>query len=244
MKTKFASLLIVCALLLSSFASKESLLVGTNAEFPPFTSIEDGKIVGFDIDVATEVAKRLGKQITFKDVPFEALIPDLVLGYVDFVAAGLSYTEERAQKVLFTKPYVEGDPLIILTAEKSDQPLTLNDLVGKSVAVNEGFTADSLLSSIEGIHLVRLATTSDAFMALKSKRVTAFVTAKSTYETFMKAQKESFYSHEIEGTSETCVLAVPKTKPELLKAIQGALDAMQQDGTMTALKTKWGFIPI
>lgn len=234
------TLLTTLSLLLTSFTKNDTLLVGTNAEFPPFTTIENGQIVGFDIDVAKEVAARLGKKIEFKDMPFEALIPDAVLGYVDFVAAGMTYTEERAKRIAFTKPYLTGDPLVILTATKTDSPVVLDDLVGKTVAVNEGFTADTLLSSKEGITLVRLPATTDAFMALKTNRVFAFVTAKSTYDSFLKVQPNQFYSHEIAGTSETCALVVPRTKPDLLVAIQGALDRMEQDGTISALKAKWG----
>ncbi len=230
--------IILCALVLCSFTQKDTLVIGTNAEFPPFCTIENGIIVGFDIDIAKEVASRLGKKAQFKDMPFDALIPDAVFGHVDFVAAGMSYTEERAKKILFTKSYLVGDPLVILC--KNETPLTLQDLIGKTVAVNEGFTADTLLSSKEGIDLVRLGATSDAFMALKSNRVFAFVTAKSTYEAYLKNAQNGFFSHPIEGTSETCALVMCKSKPELLTAVQKALDAMQIDGTIDALKTKWG----
>jgi ABC-type amino acid transport substrate-binding protein len=231
---------LLCVVSTAFLTASDTLVVGTNAEFPPFTTIENGQIVGFDIDIAKEVTARLGKKIEFKDMPFEALIPDVVFGYVDFVAAGMSYTAERAQRVLFTKPYLAEDPLVILTAEKTSLPLTLDDLIGKTVAVNEGFTADTLVSGKEGIAVVRLATISDAFLALKSKRVFAFVTARSTYETFLQIQPNQFFSHELVGTSETCALVVPKSKPELLVQIQTALDAMQQDGTIAKLKSKWG----
>lgn len=242
MNRKIMTLLIlsITSLLFSSFTTSDRLLVGTNAEFPPFSSIENGKIVGFDIDIATNVAERLGKKIEFKDMPFDALIPDAVLGHVDFVAAGMSYTDERAKRVLFTKPYLSGDPLVILTTTAPNGLLTVEDLIGKTVAVNEGYTADTFLSSKEGITLVRLPTTADAFLALKSKRVYAFVTAKSTYETFLKMQPNQFHSYPIIGTSETCAIVVPKSKPELLVEIQSALDAMEKDGTIDKLKAKWG----
>lgn len=242
MKRKILATLIISAasLLFSSFSNKDTLIVGTNAEFPPFSSIENGKIVGFDIDIAINVAERLGKKIEFKDMPFDALIPDAVLGHVDFVAAGMSYTDERAKRVLFTKPYLSGDPLVILTTANPNGLVTVEDLVGKTVAVNEGFTADTFMSLKEGVTLVRLPTTADAFLALKSNRVYAFVTAKSTYETFLKMQPNQFHSHPIVGTSETCALVVPQSKPELLTEIQSALDAMEKDGTIDKLKVKWG----
>lgn len=230
--------LIIClgACLLQAAAPK--LVVGTNAEFPPFTFIENKKIVGFDIDIANEVAARLERELQFKDMPFDALIPDVLLGRVDFVAAGISYTEERAKRVLFTKPYLSGDPLVIFT--KAKQALGMDDLKGKTVVVIEGFTADLLMSSQEGINLIRLPAQVDGFMAVKSGRADAFVTAKSTVDAFYSVQDASqFYTTSLEGTGETCALVVPKSKPQLLSDIQKALDDMDCDGTMTKLKTKW-----
>lgn len=215
------------------------MLVGTNAEFPPFTYIENGKIVGFDIDIATEVVKRLGKTIQFKDMPFEALIPEIILGHVDFAAAGLSYSEERAKRVSFTKSYITEDPLVILSAS-DQQKLSLEDLKGKKVIVIEGFTADLFMSSKEGVDLIRLPTQADGFMAMKSGRAAAFVTAKSTVDAFFEVQGSSnFHFTPIEGTSDTCALVVPKSKPQLLLTIQKALDEMETDGTLAQLKTKW-----
>lgn len=226
-----------CILLLCSFTEKKTLVVGTNAEFTPYCFIEQGKIVGFDIDIAKEVANRLGKTIELKDMPFEALIPDLILGRVDFVAAGLCDTPERKKQVLFTKPYMVGDPLVILTNDPG--ALTTDDLVGKKVAVNEGFTEDVFLSQKPGIDLVRLGAIADGFLALKSKRVYAFVTAKTIYNTYKETHVNTFHASPIEGTAETCALAIPKSKPELLESIQKTLDAMQTDGTIATLKAKW-----
>lgn len=219
-------------------AASDTLIVGTNAEFPPFTYIENNTIVGFDIDIAKEVALHLGKNIQLKDMPFDALIPSIILGNVDFVAAGMSYTDERAKRVLFTKPYLTEDPLIILTTKNQDTHL--DDLKGKTVVVIEGFTADLFMSSKDGINLIRLPTQADGFLALKSGRADAFVTARSTVNAFFDKQNASqFHTTIIEGTGETCALVVPKSKAALLVEIQNALDVMERDGTLTKLKTKW-----
>ena len=130
--------------------SSDILLVGTNAEFAPYSFIDNGNIVGFDIDIAHEVAKRLGKTITFKDMPFESLLPELQLGRIEIIAAGITPTQERAQKVLFTKPYVEGDKLVVLTRRNTPLITSIDDLNGKKVVVNDGFTADLYMSAIAG----------------------------------------------------------------------------------------------
>lgn len=228
--------LLVLLSFLSILQAEEKLIVGTNAEFPPFTYIENKVIVGFDIDIAKEVAKRLGKTIQLKDMPFDALIPDVTLGHVDFVAAGMSYTKERAKRVLFTKSYTSQDPLVILSKQKLD----LDSLKGKTVVVIEGFTADHFMSSKPEVNLTRLPTQADGFMALKSGRADAFVTAKSTVDAFFEVQDASeFQVTPLDGTGETCVLMVPKNKPQMLADIQNALDAMEEDGTLAKLKAKW-----
>lgn len=218
-------------------SSQDTLTVGTNAEFPPFTYIENKTLVGFDIDVAKAVAQKLGKKIQFKDMPFDALIPEVTLGRVDFVAAGMSATEERAKRVFFTKSYLAENPLIILS---SKQKLDLSDLKGKKVVVIEGFTADLFMSSQKGIDLIRLPTQADGFMALKTGRADAFITAQNTVNAFLEKQQPSqFHSTVIEGTGETCALMVPKSKPQMLADIQRALDELEEDGTLTQLKHKW-----
>lgn len=219
-------------------ATNNSIIVGTNAEFPPFSYIENKTLVGFDIDMANEVAKRLGKTAQFKDMPFDALIPDVSLGRVDFVAAGMTYTEERAKRVLFTRPYISEDPFVILSLSK--QKFDLNELENKTVIVIEGFTADHFMSSKTGIHLIRLSTQADGFMALKSGRGDAFVTAKSTVDAFFEVQDASQFNVTLlEGTGETCALVVPKSKAKTLVDIQKVLDDMESDGTLAKLKAKW-----
>lgn len=233
--------LFVCAAVHAQ--TETTVLIGTNSEFPPFSFREGDQIVGFDIDIAKAVAKRLGKEPQFKDMPFDALIPDLIMGNVDFVAAGMTYTEERAKRVAFTKPYLTDDALVILTmAEPKNGPIdNVDGLIGKTVVVNEGFTADQYLSSKPGINLVRLPATADAFMALITCRVDAFVSARSTVDKFIATQHPSKFKWTvIPGTADDCVLAIPKKYPQLLSEIQTALDDMEKDGTIAQIKTKWG----
>jgi polar amino acid transport system substrate-binding protein len=231
MKKKILALFVSCFSLCA-----DELLVGTNAEFPPFCYIENKTIVGFDIDVVTEVAKRLGKTAKIKDMPFDALLPGIALGSLDVVAAGMSYTEERGKRALFTKSYLNGN-LVILASQQS---LGLENLKGKTVVVVEGYTADAKMSSCQGIKLLRLPTQADAFLALKSGRADAFVTASNTVKPFLDLQDSSKYPiTPLEGTGESCALVIPLTKRELLVKIQEALDAMEQDGTLAGLRNKW-----
>src|SRR5689334_13273402 len=74
--------------------SLDTLIVGTNSEFQPFSFKEGDTITGFDIDVIEEVGKRLDKKIRLKDLPFEALIPEVQLGNIHVIAGGITPTKE------------------------------------------------------------------------------------------------------------------------------------------------------
>jgi len=221
--------------------STDTIIVGTNAEFQPFSFKEDNTITGFDIDVITEVFKRLNKKIILKDMPFDALIPEIQLGNIHVIAAGITPTQERAQRALFTRPHLTGNPLVIITLHNA--PLTsLDDLAGKTVVVNEGYVADSYMSDQPGINLLRLssAAVSDGMLTLESGRANAFVTALQPMKPyFNKYDISNFSVKKIPGTEESSAFAVSKHYPELRDYIQATLDRMQEDGTLDSLKRKW-----
>ncbi|MDR3624878.1 MAG: ABC transporter substrate-binding protein [Chlamydiales bacterium] len=235
-----AFLLLFCGC--SQKKNEQTLLVGTNTEFPPFSFREKGEIVGFDIDVVKEVVKRMQREIVFKDMPFDALIAELNLGHVDLIAAGMTATPERAKRVSFSKEYFQGDPLVIVVLDykKNKQTLTLEDFLGKRIVVNEGFTADVFMTSKVGYDIIRLPTVADGFMAVKSGRADAFITAASTVKSFTDTQDASqFQLFPIDGTNENTALVVAKDNLELLKKVQAALDSMEADGTLLKFKEKW-----
>ena len=161
------------------------------------------------------------------------------------LAAGLTITPERAQRVLFTKPYLAGAPLVIVSLN-NNKIKTLSDLQNKTVIVNDGFTADLYLSKYNSEHnnkinLIRLPTVADAFMSLNSGSANAYVGAENSLNLFLERNGRDKYNlTEIAGTSEDCALAISKKHPELLPEIQAALDSMQADGTIAKLKAKWG----
>ena len=224
----------------SSNQKTDPLIVGIYAAFPPFTFVENEEFVGFEIDLAKEIGKRLYKEVEFKNMPFATLLPSLQLGSLHVVASGLTATPERAQVVLFSEPYVENNPLVILSL-KSAPAKTLADLTHKPVLVNEGYTADLYMSNIPGPQLTRLKTVADAFLALKSGRASAFVTAKNTLKPFFDQYgSNEFYVSEIPHTDENTCMAVSPHYPELFKDIKATLATMKEDGSLEHLITKWG----
>lgn len=216
------------------------IVVGTNADYPPFTFRDDEQIVGFDIDIVQEVVTRLGKTMKLIDMSFGMLLPKLQSGSLQIVAAGVSPSPEREAQVFFTKPYLSNDPLVIIT--RADQPAltSVTDLIGKEVVVNDGFTADLYISQFEGPIVKRLPTVAEAFLALTSKRVDAFVSARAAITPFFQHHdRTQFTITVLPEIADSYVLMVSRKYPELFEQIQQILDAMEQDHTIAKIKQKW-----
>lgn len=90
------------------------LKVGTNAEFEPFEFIEGDKIVGFDVEVATEIANDMNKKLEIKNINFDSLIIGLQQGKFDMIIAGMSATEERKKEVDFSDTYYKASQRVII----------------------------------------------------------------------------------------------------------------------------------
>ena len=120
------------------------LKVGTSPDFPPFEYVdEQGNIVGIDIELIQALAKKIGyDDVEIVSIDFDGLIPALENGQIDVIAAGMTITEERAQKVDFTIPYWDADQAILISKGSQFQPTTLDDLEGK-VVVDQPFPGGS-----------------------------------------------------------------------------------------------------
>ncbi len=94
--------------------SGKAIKLGTNAAFPPFEYVEGTKIVGFDISMGQKIAKDLNQSLEIVDMSFDSLIPALSSGAIDFIAAGMSVTEERKKNVDFSEPYFASNQVIIV----------------------------------------------------------------------------------------------------------------------------------
>ncbi len=222
----------------------DTLIIGTSADFPPFSfRAADDTIVGFDIDVIKEVAKRLGKQIELQDKPFTMLIPQIELGQIHVIAAGMTPTPKRAKRVRFSKVYLSSNPLLIVT-RSSDPPITeLEGLKGKEVIVNIGYTADLFMSDKPDITLLRLPKVADALVALERGKADAFVTASFTLKPYVKEGDTRFNTAQLQETDEQNALAFSLLLPQdIVDQAQQALDQMEADGTLTALKRKWNVV--
>ena len=124
---------------LSRIQEKGTLIVGMNASFAPceFHMMVDGKdtIVGFDVDLANEIAKDMGVEMQIQEMEFAALISSLVAGQVDVVISGLAETEERRKSIDFSTPYYRDDNVALIRVEDKDRIKSVEDLQDKNIGI-------------------------------------------------------------------------------------------------------------
>ncbi|GLX66368.1 ABC transporter substrate-binding protein [Paenibacillus glycanilyticus] len=210
------------------------IVLGTSAEYAPyeFHKNVDGKdtIVGFDIEIAKEVAKDLGVELEIKDMDFGNLLAELKLGKIDFVIAGMTPDEERSKAVDFSKIYYDAKQAVLVRAADKDKFMTMADLEGKAIGVQMGSTQEKIGQGIKGAKLKSLGKTTDLVLELKSKKVDALIAEAPVAQGYANTNKDLALTaiapeYEAGGSA----VAVNKGEADLLAAIQKTLDHLIAD---------------
>lgn len=225
----------------SASAQNDVIIVGTNANFPPFEYMLDGKLVGFDIDLMEALAERMHKKVEWRDIAFTSLLLEAQGGQIHGIASAMTPTAERAERLSFLPAYLEQDPLQVITRGLF-APQSLADLVGKEVIVNDGYTAESFMAQQAGVTLKRVTSVAEAFLALDAGRGDAFVSARSATQSFFNCAGVERYNILTLEHHETYAIAVSKIYPEVYTAMNVAYRQLVDDGTLHALKEKWNLI--
>ncbi len=226
-------------LTINAFAAEKILKVGTESNYPPFSLRENGVLTGFEIELIKDVGRRLGMKIEFQDMAFDNLLFAAKSGQVQVIAAGLSPTPERAKQILFSKPFIKENPLMLISLKA--HPITsIAQLKGKQVIVNDGYFAATYVATQKELTALALPTPVEAILALKAKRAPAYIVIKDVASrSISKQDADLFVMHDL-PVGETNAFGVSKKAPaELLPQIDAALAQMEKDGSLVALKKKW-----
>ena len=233
-------LLFMTFLSLISFGKVEKLYVGTNAEFYPFEYLEDGKIVGFDAELIEAIGKKLNKEIVWKNMAFDGLLPALQSKKIDVIIAGMTATPERKKFVNFSDPYFVSNQMIIINTndEKSKNITSYETLPNHSVGVVLGYTGDVAVSKLENVDVQRFNGASEAIMSLKAKKVQAVVIDSEPAKNYVK-NNEGLKLISTDIAKEEYSIAVSKENKKLAEDINSAYKELVNDGTFKKLITKY-----
>ena len=217
-------------------AAGGTLVMATNAEFPPYEYYEDGDIVGIDVEIAKAIAAKLGMELQIEDMAFDAIIPAVTSGKADFGAAGMTVTEERQRSVEFTDTYANSNQVAIV---KEDSDITGSDaLAGKIIGVQLGTTGDALATEIKDATVERYNKGLEAVQSLTQGKIDAVVIDQATAEAFVK-KTEGIKILEEKMSEEEYAIAIKKGNMELVEKMNEAIKELKEEGKIDELVAKY-----
>jgi ABC-type amino acid transport substrate-binding protein len=221
------------------------LNIGSDNDYPPFEEIKPGAKTpdGFDVDLYTEVAKRLGLTAKSTTTNFDALFTSsLPTGKFDLGVSAITVKESRKRTVDFTIPYFKSDLSLAVDTVRTPNIKTIDDLATQTVAVQKGTTGEACAQFLKDQGKVKdvksFADTGPAFQDLAAGRVAAVVNDQTASEGFIEKNPDLKVVQVIK-TQEVYGFAISKEKPDLRAAIDDALTKMMQDGTYSTIYQKW-----
>ena len=229
--------LVLCLTLFAACGKKnKTLVVATSPDFAPFESLEDGKVVGIEVDILEEVCKELGMTLEIEQMDFESVLPGVQAGKYDCGMSGITVTEDRKKNVLFSEVYYNAAQVIVVKEGSAIKAKA--DLTGKTVSVQTGTTAESGCQE-EKIATQAFNANADAKTALTTGKVDAWVVDNLTAQQMVK-DGDGLVILEEKMTEEPYAFAFAKGDEELVAKIDEVLKKMIEDGRMAKIFEKYG----
>jgi polar amino acid transport system substrate-binding protein len=219
---------------------QETIVVGAYPANPPWEfKTEAGAFEGFEVEVAAEVAKRLGKPVEFQDMGFQALFAATSSGRIDFAISSISVTNERLQNQSFTQPYYDSDGTVV--GKEGTSIASLEDLKGKVIGVVAGTTGEKWANENKeklGIAEIRSYNAQqDLLLDVQAGRVDGGAGELAGFQYAMTKTPGMKVLVRI-PTGERFALMARKDHPAI-QAANDAISAMKEDGTLAAIHKKW-----
>lgn len=221
---------------------KKTIVIGIDDKFAPMGfRDENNEIVGFDIDLARAAAEKMDVEVKFQPIDWKTKEAELSSGRIDLIWNGYTITEERKEKVLFTKPYL-ANAQVVVTLEDS-KVTNLADLENKVVGLQSlSSAADALSANPISSKIKTITEYTDNVMALndlKNGRLDAVVIDEIVINYYIAKDTNTFKLVDESLAPEEYGVGVKKGNEELLEQLQAALDEMNEDGTAAKISEKW-----
>ena len=216
--------------------SKDTLVMATNAEFPPYEFHEGDDVVGIDADIARAIGEEMGMEVKIEDMAFDSIIPAVTSGKADFGAAGMTVTEDRKKNVDFTDTYATATQVIIV--KEGSDIAGPDDLTGKKIGVQLGTTGDIYADDIEDAEVERYNKGFEAVQALTQDKIDAVVIDGEPAKEFV-AEADGLKILDEAFTEEEYAIAVAKDNDDLLRKMNEALASLKESGKIDEIVAKY-----
>ena len=227
---------------LQRIISKGNLVLGLDDSFPPMGfRNENNEIVGFDIDVAKEVSKRLGVELVLQPISWTAKEQELNSYNIDCIWNGMSVNEERKQAMSLSNPYLENSMSFVTKAESSINKL--EDLKGKKIGVQSGSTAEEILQKSEIYkdieEVVSYTDNITAFMDLEINQIDVVFLDNVVANYYITSNNKPYKVLEEGLEKEEYAIGFRKQDTEVCSKVNEILIEMKKDGSLSKISEKW-----
>lgn len=207
---------------------EEKLIMVTEASFAPYEYYSDGTIVGVDVDIASEIAKEMGKKLVVKDVAFDSIIHEVKSGKADIGVAGISYSEERAKQVDFSVNYTTSKQVVIV--RKNSVINDVDEIKNKRIAVQLGSVADLYVSEeYDNKNIIRQKKYLAAIQDLKDNKVDCVVMDELPAKQIVNENRDISILDEA-LVEDNYGIIVDKGNSELLEVINRVINRLKEEG--------------
>src|SRR5699024_4533024 len=218
---------------------QDSYTVATDSSFVPFEFEEDGEYVGFDIDLINAVADEAGFDIELEVTNFDGIIPGLQTGSFDIAIAGISITEERAEKIDYSDPYYESGLAIGVPSDNEDIN-GIEDLEEKTIATRLGSTSAAYIEeNIDNADPSQFEQLDQAYLAVENGSADAVLYDAPNVNYYIQTTGDNLKVVGDLYQAEDYGIAISKGQEELVTAINDALATLKENGTYDEIYEKW-----
>jgi ABC-type amino acid transport substrate-binding protein len=213
-----------------------TLIMATNAEFPPYEYHEGDEIVGIDAEIAAAIAEELGMELKIEDMAFDSIITAVSGGKADMGLAGMTVNPDREKNVNFSDTYATAAQVIIV--KEGSETAGPDDLIGKKIGVQLGTTGDIYAEDIEDAEIERYNKGMEAVQALLQDKIDAVVIDGEPAKVYV-AENEGLKVLDEPLTEEEYAIAIAKDNDELLEKVNTALTSLKDSGKLDEIVAKY-----
>lgn len=214
------------------------LVLGTSADYPPyeFYAEVDGElqIVGFDIDIAKEIAQDMGVELEILDMQFDGLLAALVADNIDIIVAGMAATEERKESVDFSTSYYEAEQTMLVREEDYDKFLSISDLEDHSIGVQMATVQEAIAHEQvpNPKEIKSLGKISDLVLELTYGNIDAIILVDTVAMAYAQNHENLAVSQVGFGKEDGVAAAVAKGHEEFLASVNETLERLISQGSI------------
>lgn len=225
--------------LLDGVKQRGTLRVALEGTYPPFNFKENGKLQGFEVELADALAKKLGVKAEYTTSEWSAILAGLQAGKYDVVINQVGITEKRKETFDFSEPYTISSPQLIIRKDEKRDFKTLADLKGKKLGLGQGTNFADVAKAVGGIDIRTYPGSTEYLQDLALGRIDAALNDSLLIPYIVKKTKLPLKPGAPVGELEKSGIPFVKGNPQFKAAIDKALADIQADGSFAKISNKW-----